>query len=114
MIIFRVEHNRLRLPRMQVHVCENRLERGRGLLLRRRPDMECAWLLPGRRVAHTIGLHFRTDVLFCDATGQILRIERELPPCRVARERHARHVWQLCAGGVEHWGWNVGDWIRPC
>lgn len=114
MIIFRVEHNRLRLQRLQVHVCENRLERSRGLVLRRRPGNECAWLLPGRRVAHTIGLHYPVDVLFCDAAGNILRIERELRPCRVARERNARQVWQLCAGGAERWGWNVGDQIRPC
>ena len=114
MIIFRVEHNRLRLQRMQVHVCESALERSRGLILRRRPDADCAWMLPGRRVAHTVGLHFPVDVLFCDATGQILRIERALRPCRVARERRARQIWQLSAGGVERWGWNVGDWIRPC
>lgn len=114
MIIFRVEHNRLRLQRLQVHVCENSMERSRGLILRRRPGMDCAWMMPGRRFAHTIGLHFPVDVLFCDAGGRILRIERALRPCRVASERHARQVWQLCAGGVERWGWNVGDQIRPC
>jgi len=114
MIIFRVEHNRLRLQRLQVHVCESGLERSRGLMLRRRPDVDCAWLLPGRRLVHTIGLHYAIDVLFCDAAGQILRIERALRPCRVARERRARQIWQLCAGGAERWGWNVGDQIRPC
>jgi uncharacterized membrane protein (UPF0127 family) len=113
-IIFRVEHNRHRLHRLQVHVCQSRFERGRGLLLRRRPGPECAWLLPGRRTAHTIGLHYPVDVLFCDGAGRILRIERALAPGRMARERDARQVWQLCAGGAELWGWNVGDQIRPC
>jgi uncharacterized membrane protein (UPF0127 family) len=113
MIIFRVEHNRHRLRRLQVHVCENRFERGRGLLLRRRPAVDCAWLLPGR-VAHTIGLHFAIDVLFCDEAGRILRIERALRPCRITREQHARQVWQLRAGAVELWGWRVGDQLRPC
>jgi uncharacterized membrane protein (UPF0127 family) len=114
MIIFRVEHNRHRLPRLQVHVCEGHFECSRGLLLRRRPSAECAWLLPGRSIVHTIGLHYPIDVLFCDGAGRILRIERALRPCRVARERCARQVWQLCAGAVERWGWNVGDRIQPC
>jgi uncharacterized membrane protein (UPF0127 family) len=113
MIIFRVEHNRRRL-RMQVQVCESRLERGRGLLLRRRPRTDAALLLPGRRAVHTIGLHYPVDVLFCDGVGRILRIEPELPPCRIVRERRARQVWQLCAGGARHWQWRVGDAIRPC
>jgi len=114
MIVFRVEHNRHRLRGLQVHVCESRAECSRGLLLRRRPAQDSAWLLPGRRAAHTIGLHYPIDVLFCDAGGQILRIERALRPCRIVRERRARQVWQLCAGAAEHWGWSVGDRIRPC
>ena len=114
MIIFRVEHNRHRLRCLQVHVCENRLERSRGLLLRRRPATDCAWLLPGRSAAHTIGLHYAIDVLFCDEAGRILRIERALRPCRIAREHAARQVWQLRAGAADRWGWRVGDQIRPC
>ncbi len=114
MIIFRVEHNRHRLHRLQVHVCETRLERSRGLLLRRRPAPESAWLLPGRRAIHTVGLTYPVDVLFCDARGRILRIEHALKPCRFARERRASQVWQLRAGGAQHWGWLVGDQVRPC
>ena len=75
---------------------------------------ECAWLLPGRRIAHTIGLHYAVDVLFCDGAGRILRIEQGLRPCRIAHERRARQVWQLRAGAVAQWGWQVGDLIRPC
>jgi uncharacterized protein len=114
MLIFRVEHNRHRLRRLEVHVCQSPLERSRGLLLRRRPAAECAWLLPGRRTAHTIGLHYPVDVLFCDGGGRILRIEQGLRPCRIAHERQARQVWQLRAGAVAQWGWQVGDLIRPC
>jgi len=114
MLVCRVEHNRLRLRKLLVHVCESRLERGRALLLRRRPASDSAWLLPRRRAVHTIGLHYPIDVLFCDAAGRILRIERALRPCRIVRERGASQVWQLCAGAAEHWGWSVGDRIRPC
>jgi uncharacterized membrane protein (UPF0127 family) len=114
MMIFRVEHNHHRLRRVQVHVCESRLERGRGLLLRRRLDQETAWLLPGCRSVHTIGMHYRIDVVFCDQRGRILSIRENLGPCRIARQPEACHVWEAQAGTVRSWGWQVGDLIRPC
>lgn len=113
MIIHRVEHNRRRL-RMQVHVCEGVYERGRGLLLRRQLDSETAWLLPRCRSVHTIGLHYRLDLLFCDADGRILRIDEDVRPCRIAREGRACQVWELRSGTARRWGWRVGDEIRPC
>jgi uncharacterized protein len=113
MIIQRVEHNRRRL-RMQVHVCQNRYERGRGLLLRPRLDEETAWLLQDCSAVHTIGMHYRLDLLFCDAEGRILRIEERVRPCRIAREAAACQVWELRAGAARQWGWRVGDQIRPC
>jgi len=114
MMIFRVEHNRHRLRRMQVHVCQTRFERGRGLLLRRKLDHENAWLLPGCRAVHTIGMHYRIDVLFCDETGSIVSIRENLAPCRFARDPHASHVWELEAGTARRWGWRIGDRILPC
>jgi uncharacterized membrane protein (UPF0127 family) len=113
MMICRVEHNRRRLS-MQVHVCETRFERGRGLLLHPRPDVHTAFLLRNCRAVHTIGMSYPLDVLFCDGSGRILRIVPGLRPCRVAREHRARQVWELRAGAAEHWGWRVGDAILPC
>lgn len=113
MMVCRVEHNRRRLP-MQVHVCESRVERGRGLLLRPRPDIRTAWLLQDCRAVHTIGMPYALDVLFCDADGRILRIVPSLRPCRFARDARAAQVWELCAGAASHWGWRVGDAIQPC
>lgn len=114
MIICRVEHNRHRLRRVQVQVCQTRLERGRGLLLRRRLDPETALMLPHCRAVHTIGMHYRIDVLFCDAEGRILSIHERVAPCRIAREPRASHVWELDAGTARRWGWAVGDRILPC
>lgn len=113
MMVCRVEHNRRRL-RMQVHVCESRIERGRGLLLRQRPDLTTAFLLRDCRAIHTVGLVYPLDVLFCDASGRIVRIVPGMRPCRMARDRRANQVWELCAGAVDHWGWRVGDEIQPC
>jgi uncharacterized membrane protein (UPF0127 family) len=114
MITFRIEHNRHRLRRMQVRVCQTRFERGRGLLLRPRPDQDTAYLLPNCRAVHTIGMHYPIDVLFCDQHGRIVGIRENLRPCRIAREPAARHVWELDAGSAQRRGWRVGDWIRPC
>jgi uncharacterized membrane protein (UPF0127 family) len=114
MITFRVEHNRHRLRRVQVRVCQTRFERGRGLLLRPRPDQQTAYLLPNCRAVHTIGMHYPIDVLFCDRHGRIVGIRENLRPCRIAREQGACHVWELDAGTAQRWGWRVGDRIRPC
>lgn len=109
----RVEHNRRRL-RMQVRICESRLERGRGMLWRPLPDLNDALLLQRCRAVHTIGMRYSLDVLFCDATGRILRIVPSLRPGRVAHEPRAVQVWELRAGAASHWGWRVGDSIVPC
>jgi uncharacterized protein len=113
MIIHRVAHNRRRLP-MHVHVCETRLERGRGLLLRRCPDHRTAYLLRDCAAIHTVGMTYPIDVLFCDATGRILRIEQALRPFRYARESRASAVWEMRAGAAQLWGWRIGDEIGPC
>lgn len=113
MIIHRVEHNRRRLP-MHVHVCESRVERGRGLLMRRCPDQRTAYLLRNCSAVHTVGMAYAIDIVFCDATGRILHIVKGLRPFRMARHAGARFVWETAAGVVERWGWQVGDEIGPC
>lgn len=113
MMVCRVEHNRRRL-RMHVNICENRLERGRGMLLRARPGPDTAYLLRNCRAVHTVGMLYRIDLLFCDSTGRILRIDSAVPPCRFRHEYRARQVWELAAGTALHWGWRVGDEIQPC
>jgi uncharacterized membrane protein (UPF0127 family) len=84
------------------------------MLLRPRPDFQTAYLLPGCRAIHTIGMHHAIDVVFCDARGRILSIREGLKPCRVARERQAHHVWEMREGGARLHGWRIGDRIRPC
>lgn len=113
MMTCRVEHNRRRL-RIQVHVCENRFERGRGLLFRSRPGHDTAYLLRDCRAVHTLGMLYSIDLLFCDDDGRILRIDAAVPPCRFRREHRACQVWELPAGSTAHWGWRVGDTIQPC
>lgn len=113
MIIHRVQHNRRRLP-MHVHVCESRIERGRGLLMRRCPDQRTAYLLNDCSAVHTIGMGYSIDIVFCDSRGRILRIVRGLRPFRLARHAGAALVWETASGVVERWGWQIGDEIVPC
>jgi uncharacterized membrane protein (UPF0127 family) len=113
MIIHRVEHNRRRL-RMHVHVCESGVERTRGLLLRRCPDQQTAFLLRRCSAVHTLGMMYPIDVIFCDATGRILCIQAKVRPWRFVSHPDARSVWELRAGVTEQLGWKEGDWIAPC
>lgn len=113
MMVARVEHNRRRL-RMHVHICESRLERGRGLLFRSRPDRHTAFLLRDCRAIHTIGMTYALDVVFCDSGGRILRIAPAVRTCRIARHSRASQVWEFCAGVTGFWGLRVGDEIVPC
>jgi len=113
MITHRVEHNRRRLS-MHVHVCESRIERGRGLLMRRCPDQRTAYLLRNCSAVHTVGMAYAIDIVFCDTRGRILRIVRGLRPFRIARHAGAALVWEMANGMAEHWGWQVGDEIGPC
>ena len=113
MIVHRVEHNRRRL-RDLVHVCETRRERARGLLLRRRPDAQTAYLLAPCAAIHTFGMVYPIDVVFCDGAGQILRLVEGLRPCRFARDAQAREVWELRAGAIRALGLQPGDRLNPC
>lgn len=113
MRVCRVEHNLRRLP-MQVRLCENGIERGRGMLFRRHTDAGTAWLLRPCRAVHTFGMRHPIDILFCDAEGRILEVVASCPPWRIARHATAHHTWELASGGAAHWGWRVGDRILPC
>jgi uncharacterized protein len=113
MKILRVEHNRRRL-RMHVHVCEGRLERGRGLLFRRCPDWSSAFMLQQCSAIHTFGMTYSIDALFCDQQGRILRVVEGLAPWRTVRVSGANSVWELRAGAAALWGWRTGDQVLPC
>jgi uncharacterized protein len=97
-----------------VHVCESGVERTRGLLLRRCPDRHTAFLLSRCSSVHTFGMAYAIDVVFCDASGRILRIQAGVRPWRLVRHVGAQAVWELRAGATEQLGWREGDRIAPC
>jgi uncharacterized membrane protein (UPF0127 family) len=53
-------------------------------------------LRPTRSV-HTFGMRFPLDLLWLDATGEVVRVDRAVPPRRVVGCRAARSVIELRA-----------------
>jgi uncharacterized protein len=62
-----------------------------------RHDTDVALLLPGCRSVHTFGMRFALDLVWLGAGGEVVRIDRAVPPWRVRSCRHARSVLELPA-----------------
>jgi hypothetical protein len=108
MIVRRLEVNRRRV-RMLVHVCETELERARGLLFRRRPAQDEAWLITSCRAVHTMGLWYPLDLAFCTHDGTVLRVVPGLSPWRIAVLPAAREVWEFPPGVAQTLELQPGD-----
>src|SRR3954465_2772892 len=54
-------------------------------------------LLPRRRSVHTFGMRFALDLVWLDAAGTVVRVDRGVPPGRVRACRAARAVVELPA-----------------
>jgi uncharacterized membrane protein (UPF0127 family) len=59
-----------------------------------------ALLLPRCRSVHTFGMRFALDLVWLDATGRVVRVDRGVPPRRVRRCRRATSVVEL--GAARH------------
>jgi uncharacterized membrane protein (UPF0127 family) len=103
-----MELNRRRM-RTLVHVCETGFERTRGLLLRRRPAPDEAWLIPACRAVHTVGLWYPLDLAFCTRDGTVVHVIARLRPWRVARSVDAVQVWEFAEGAAEALDLKPGD-----
>jgi uncharacterized membrane protein (UPF0127 family) len=71
-------------------------ERLIGLSWSRSPRA-AALLLPRCRSVHTFGMRFALDLFWLDARGDIVRVDRGVPPWRVVRCRGARAVVEVPA-----------------
>jgi uncharacterized membrane protein (UPF0127 family) len=58
-------------------------------------------LIPRCRSVHTFGMRFALDVLFLDEHGGVVRLDREVPPGRMARCGPASAVVETRAGEGE-------------
>jgi uncharacterized membrane protein (UPF0127 family) len=69
-----------------------------GLALLREIPQGHALLIPRCRSVHTFGMRFALDLVFLDAHGDVLRVERAVPPWRVRRGPGAYAVLEARAG----------------
>jgi uncharacterized membrane protein (UPF0127 family) len=64
------------------------------------PSAPVGLLLPRTRSVHTFGMRFALDLVWLDAAGEVVRVDRGVPPGRLRGCRRARAVVELpsCAG----------------
>ncbi len=84
-----------------VHEARGPLARLRGLA--RLPDLplDRALHLPRTRSVHTVGMRFAVDLVWLDAAGRVVRVDRDVAPRRHAACRAARSVVEVRAGAAE-------------
>ncbi len=80
---------------LEVRVAESRRSRLLGLALLRRSRAGLGLLMPRCRSIHTLGMLFRLDLYFIDASGEVVRTVRGVGPGRVVGCRAADAVLEL-------------------
>jgi uncharacterized protein len=78
----------------ETHVARSFRDRLVGLAWSRTPRA-AALLLPRCRSVHTFGMRFALDLFWLDADGEIVRVDRGVPPWRVRRCSAARCVVEV-------------------
>ena len=72
-----------------------------GLALLDDLPSDVALLLPRCRSVHTLAMRFALDVVFLDAGGAPLRVDRAVAPARLRSCRRARAVLETRAGEAD-------------
>ncbi|HKF79628.1 MAG TPA: DUF192 domain-containing protein [Thermoleophilaceae bacterium] len=81
---------------MEVVIARSFRARLLGLALRRAPPRH-ALLIPRCRCVHTFGMRFALDLVWLDADGQVLAVDRRVGPGRVVARRGAWAVLEAPA-----------------
>jgi uncharacterized protein len=89
-------------------VADTARSRMKGLLGRRSLDDGEGLLLRPAGSIHTAFMRFAIDAVFLDASMEVLRVEPNLRPWRIAAQRGAKAVVELPAGTAESRGLAVG------
>ena len=83
---------------MRVVRAHNRRQRARGLGGRDAIAADIGLLIPRCRSVHTFTMHFALDLLWLDARGCPVRVDRDVPPRRVRTCLRAHAVLECAAG----------------
>ena len=86
---------------LRVTEARRRRQRLRGLAGRDFIDSDEALHLPRCRSVHTFGMRFALDLVWLDAVGEVVRVDRDVPPRRVRTCLRARSVVETAAGRAD-------------
>jgi uncharacterized membrane protein (UPF0127 family) len=81
-----------------VYEAASGVARLRGLAGLERLPMDVALHLPGTRSVHTFGMRFALDLLWLDGSGEVVRVDRNVPPRRLRTCLAAKSVLEARAG----------------
>jgi uncharacterized protein len=84
---------------VEIVVARGPLARLLGLAFRADAPEGVALHLPRCRSVHTFGMRFALDLVWLDGAGEVVRIDRDVPPLRVRTCRAARSVVEIRASG---------------
>jgi uncharacterized protein len=87
-------------------------DRRRGLLGRDSLPAGHAIVIAPTFLVHTFGMRFSIDLLFVARDGRIMKVQRAVPPRRIAGTLGAFAVVELAAGQIDSSGTRVGDSIE--
>ena len=77
------------------------LQRLRGLAFRDLGAVDAPLLIERCRSVHTFGMRFALDLVWLDAAGAVVRVDRGVPPRRLRTCVRARSVVEIASGGAQ-------------
>jgi len=93
-----------------VELADRLFERMKGLIGRRSLPVGRAILLRPCNSIHTMLMRFHIDVIFLNKNGEVLRIVKDLPPCRFAfGGKNARSALEMKTGWFDWSTLCIGD-----
>jgi uncharacterized protein len=86
---------------LRVAAARRRAERMRGLARLDTMPAACALHIPRCRSVHTFAMRFPLDLIWLGRNGEVVRIDRAVPPNRVKSCLSARSVVEANAGAAD-------------
>lgn len=86
---------------LRVAEATGRVARLRGLARLDSMPRTAGLHIPGCRSVHTFTMRFALDLIWLDGDGQVVRVDRDVPPRRLKGCRRARSVVEVNAGTAD-------------
>lgn len=87
-------------------------QRFKGLMLSAPLADDAAFLIRRCSSVHTFFMRHALDLAYLDQDGQIVKLERNVPPWRVSWGGvRARHTLEMSMGGIDRLGLSVGETV---